>query len=1572
MAVKLLFNPSSTGGIEPIVKTPTLVIAKKSGEKLGAIPSTNIRFECNLNSANTIDFKVYKTRNGVDFERWDEVKDFRLLWVKEWDMWFEMHIDITQSTELVKAVNCISIGESELSVIKLFNIEINTEDDINREDYVQTVLFDDLNHNGSLLHRILEKAPHYTIEHVDESIANIQRTFTFDGVSIQEAFNTISEEIGCIFVLSQKSNIDGVPERGIYVYDMMSHCNACGHRDEHFTECPECGSTNVEDGFGKDTGIFISDENIAKEITFTSDTDNVFNCFKLEAGDDDITSAVANLNPNGSDYIWNFPEHTISDMSDELSHKISDYNTQYNYYQKEYEFVQIKPFLDSYNALVEKYAPYNENIEKIESLIGFNASTNVLYGAIDFELFLTSGLVPSIEMSDTDASEQVALLTTSSLSPVAVTNLDYASHSTVKMNVLSVAKSIIRPTYKVEIVDSEYDTTTHVWTGSFKVTNYSYDDDTATSDAISITVTDDYKTFIKQKINNVLNREDSADYSVTELFKKTLIVDGDTFSGEFADEIKKYCRNMLGNFHDSCQSCLDVLVEEGISDSSVWTGQDEDLYNQFYEKYYQKLQALEKEISVRDSEIDIIRKTYESVIDERSSIHNILNLKNYIGIDLWKEFCSFRRESTYSNSNYISDGLNNSEVLQLAEDFLKTAKAELVKSSTLQHSISSSLNNLLLYDSEQFKKLAESFEVGNWLRIKIDGKIYQLRLIRYAIDFDNLGELDVEFSDVMGCNDSISDIQSILKQASSMASTYQTVERQADKNSQTTKVVDTWFEDGLDATLTKLINDADSQTMVFDGHGLLMRSYDEMSGNYSPEQLKIINSTLAVTDDNWVTTKTAIGKFLYYDPVTGELKKAYGVNAETVIGKLILGQSLGIYNGENTLKFDADGLNVTNGMNTFIVNPQSQSVISLLNGNTPVLSVDDDGNLAITGKVTATSGLIGGMNISSDDNSGTTEDGGHVAGNSLFIQSNDGVHEYEAGIKGSATSGVSTFYVKRIPVGGEWEDSEYTYYVTNKGYLYCTDANINGTINALSGRIGGMNISSDENSGVTADGGHVAGNSLFVQSSDENYEYEAGIKGSSINGLSTFYVKRITIGDEWENSEYTYYVTNKGYLYCNDANIEGAINAHSGKIGGFNITSTINNGTTANGGHCFMNSLYVHTSSSGKEYEAGLKGENEAGTISFYVKQMASGGNWSDARYVYYVNNLGKLYAENAEIKGALTATSLSTGSKTSSGTGSAGTYIDSNGDLFAGASNQIIIRGSNGTLNIGNGALSYNGSALSVTGNITARSFTVSGTTFSATTTITDEIVITLPSYTLISGGQKFFTIKSGSTTVASYGSDEINYAGGKISYSDSVFTCNKTFHASNLRLNQNGALYATTGSNYHSVVLHYGSSIYFGVTEGSSASISTTYLRGKVVRLYAYSGGGVYLGTSGSTAVTSDETFKDLYNIDDRYVDFFDKLNPVVYKYKVGHRRHLGFGAQSVEKALLDSGLETEDFAGIVVEEDVDIDDSYLSLGGSNHFNKLYSLRYEEFIALNTMMIKKLQERIKDLERQLVEIKR
>ena len=64
-------------------------------------------------------------------------------------------------------------------------------------------------------------------------------------------------------------------------------------------------------------------------------------------------------------------------------------------------------------------------------------------------------------------------------------------------------------------------------------------------------------------------------------------------------------------------------------------------------------------------------------------------------------------------------------------------------------------------------------------------------------------------------------------------------------------------------------------------------------------------------------------------------------------------------------------------------------------------------------------------------------------------------------------------------------------------------------------------------------------------------------------------------------------------------------------------------------------------------------------------------------------------------------------------------------------------------------------------------------------------------------------------------------------------------------------------------------------------------------------------------------------------------------------------------------DANLTTEDFAGIVINDNVNLGDE----SNPEYYNELYFLRYEEFIALNTMMIKQLQKRINDLERLIEE---
>ncbi len=76
------------------------------------------------------------------------------------------------------------------------------------------------------------------------------------------------------------------------------------------------------------------------------------------------------------------------------------------------------------------------------------------------------------------------------------------------------------------------------------------------------------------------------------------------------------------------------------------------------------------------------------------------------------------------------------------------------------------------------------------------------------------------------------------------------------------------------------------------------------------------------------------------------------------------------------------------------------------------------------------------------------------------------------------------------------------------------------------------------------------------------------------------------------------------------------------------------------------------------------------------------------------------------------------------------------------------------------------------------------------------------------------------------------------------------------------------------------------------------------------------------------------------------------------------MGFGARQVEQSLISAGLTSKDFAGLLIDENVHIDEDEWGEEGGKDFDKLYSLRYEEFIALNMMKIKKLEARIQELE--------
>lgn len=972
-------------------ESPTIILAKRSGKRLGQldIDAKSVDLSDKLNDISEFSFTLNKYKDGELTNLWDKVVDFKLVYFEELDMWFEISVQLDEETETVKTVFCKQLGQAELSQIMLYNIHINDEEDIARDDYepnYPTVLYrDDGHEEASLLHRLLkDKAPHYSIKHVDDTIKDIQRTFSFDGTSICDAFSEIGEEIGCLFVYDSNSDENGKIQRTISVYDLQQTCKECGYRGEYIDKCPKCGSENISTGYGKDTLIFVTADELASAgIELTTDVDSVKNCFKLEAGDDLMTATIRSCNPNGTDYIWRFSDNMKEDMSDELVERLDSYNDEYKRYCNEYESEVDEGLLNDYNALVNKYVKFNENLQTISTPIkGYSALMNAYYNTIDLALYLKSGLMPSVEIAETNASKEAALLTESSLSPIAVADVTVASLSTVNSVVLAMAKVVVKPTFKVEINSSELieEGNGKHWNGNFIVTNYSDEEDTAVSETISVFVNDDLETSIKQKIEKTLNKEDVDDLSISGLFKMSY--------DDFCNELKKYALNPLIGFRDACQACIDILVEQGLANEDTWAetveGADSNLYEKLYTPYYEKLIAIESEITLRENEINVILGVYslegvltteglQTNIEEcRNQIQNTLDFERYLGNELWLEFCAYRREDKYSNENYISDGLNNADLFKRALEFFGVAENEIYKASELQHSISTTLKNLLAI--EKFKDLAKYFELGNWIRVQIDDKFYKLRLIEYQVNYGDFNDIPVEFSDVTKIKNSVTDVENVLSQASSMAASYSSVKRQASQGEKSNAVLNSWVENGLNATNTKIVGGYD-ENLLFGKNGFWCREYDPITETYSDEQIKIVGSTIAITDDNWNTTKTAIGKYYYVDPTTGELKMAYGVNGETIIGKFILGENMSIQNesgnmtldgdgftitsgtGDNigTMKFNEEGLVVNHGKNTVTISPKSEEVINITNGEEDVFEIDENGELSINGNIIARS-----------------------------------------------------------------------------------------------------------------------------------------------------------------------------------------------------------------------------------------------------------------------------------------------------------------------------------------------------------------------------------------------------------------------------------------------------------------------------------------------------------------------------------------------------------------------------------------------------------------------------------------
>jgi len=1081
------------------IQEPSLTLKTRNFDIIGKISKyTNWSTSFVGNGLDEISFEVHKYINGKPCPVWDDLIDLKVVNVDDYKN-FEIQVEYTDSTETIKSVHGVSL-ETELGQLYLNDFHVNDEEatsaaitEYNKEDFdaegkfIPTVLYNKDDPRHSLLHRVLkDKAPHWSIGHVTpyvtlteddeaELVERFQRTYTVDGETIYDFLTgTVAPESNVIFIF------DTINRR----IDCYSLCD-CYVKDGDLRK-------QVCSAIGEDTKVLISKKKLANEISISSNKDSVKNCFRIEGGDDVITDMIRAVNMNGSNYIYQFADFQYNDMPENLVDAIK-----------------------SYQAKI-----YNPEIQN--EYYGENGIFTRLCDAYKQFAYLQSEMMPAVssECPFTNSHEQYedlkSKLTSIIIGVSSTNNYDDNLFVGVTNNIEAMAQILIDSRYTLEIIKdtTSYNSSTKEWTGTIQIKKVSDETDYYPksvngefSETITVSVNDDKSDplnlpYTRQKIDKALAKGDMSlvDYDADQLHDEDPKVAYDK-KYEYFDQ---YCQSRLQSFLDGYNSCLSVLMSGNV---------ESEIKDTLYKEYKNRFDVVNDVLTKRNEEVAEIEKQIGLISEEQIEFQKELDFYTYlenVETGLYEKFCAYRREDTYSNSNYISDGLETtSELIAKAQELLKVSEAELKKACVLQRTVSASLNNL--FALKEFEPLYDSFDLFNYIRVQTEDELLKLRLIGVDISGDSLSDINVTFSEQVETVDgNMTDLESIIQQASSIASSYSSTALQAKQGSEARNRIAEIYSSGLNAANTMLKN-SDNNEVTISASGIIAKRMDD-EGFYGEKALRIIGNGIYMTEDNWATVAMAIGEI----PNEDGSDTYYGVIAEQLIGKMIAGEKLIIGNENGTVSVTGEGITIKNGLiqSANYEENVSGSMLDLTNGTFNYaggnLTYSDD-VLSVKGKIYANGGTFDG-NITSN----ATIVGGKLVGSEITNGNNFSVDKdgnmkcSNADIEGkiTATSGTftgditsgSTITGSTINGGSIIIGSNFG--VDSSGNMNCSNATISGVVNATGGTFTNTitckgTISGGNLSGSTISGGSITiGNNFSVNTSGNMIAKNASISGT--------------------------------------------------------------------------------------------------------------------------------------------------------------------------------------------------------------------------------------------------------------------------------------------------------------------------------------------------------------------------------------------------------------------------------------------------------------------------------------------
>ena len=845
---------------------PRLFLCEPDKTKIAPLETTNTKGTFKFNSYSELSFETARVYNDLITGTtkinpfFDKIESPRLIYLEN-IAYFELQGPDHDLDGIKEIKPCTAYSlEYTLSTKFLEDFYINT----GKVDSLEVLNADDQNHIApitlynpsntklSLLHLALEKAYGWKIKHVDQSLQKLSRQFEVDRESIYDfLINEVCEKFNCYIVFDTINN-----EINVYAESLTAKFIGDGTTNT-FTISPpfaEVGAVSV-DGYK----------------TTRWEYDQATGTIILE----DIPEYGAHIEVvDGALTEW---ETDVFITFDNLAQEL----------QISYPFEDVKTVLT---------VTYGDDLDIREVNMGLPYITDLSYfytvewmGQDLYDAYTTYMQKSNLYQSDYANNAQEML--------------DIANHISFEENRLSLEYSIAQSVNK-DTVGTYYvrggEYPNYYYTevslpADYDVNTTYYSTDTANLDETK--VSNLYEALKKYFNNEEWNEEFdklSNDFQFMEIYTLSYLKDelekvntDKTKSSSVEGAINNFLAEMweqIGRtplkslYYESYKQKQIVNIEAGLSQES----------HSEYGYYYPVvlyLNSIERAIAARDASIAIYNTKYEEIQNQNIAIANELIVENNFTEGQMIRLSAFLREDELHLDDIVETSQTTvSESFKLKQDAMESGRIELQKRSQPQLQFSMTMANI--YALPEFEPIIHQFQLGNVVKVGLRSDyVKQSRLLQVDLNFDDFSDFSCEFGELTSLR-SQSDIHAdLLKKAVQAGKSVATNSSHWTKGSEQATSTDLKIQNGLLDAATQIKAIDGTQGVVIDKYGIKLQN-QLSDGSLDPEQIWMVNNKLVFTDDNFKTSRMAIGK------VKVDGNDYYGIISEIMLAGYIEGSKM--------------------------------------------------------------------------------------------------------------------------------------------------------------------------------------------------------------------------------------------------------------------------------------------------------------------------------------------------------------------------------------------------------------------------------------------------------------------------------------------------------------------------------------------------------------------------------------------------------------------------------------------------------------------------------------------------------